>query len=78
MRNNFYKACRNTLRRAKVRYRHFHTTRHTFATLYLKRGGTMAFLQKILGHANIKTTMRYEHLASEYMHLQAEINRIAL
>ncbi|MCP4728250.1 MAG: tyrosine-type recombinase/integrase [bacterium] len=66
------------LRRAGVRYRHFHTTGHTFATMFLTKGNPITFLQKILGHSNIKTTMRYEHLASEYIHMQNTINKIAI
>lgn len=36
--------------------------RHTFATEYLKRGGSVAYLQRILGHSSITTTMAYVHL----------------
>lgn len=40
-----------------------HTLRHTFATKYYKSGGKLAALQSILGHADLKTTMIYVHLA---------------
>ena len=36
-----------------------HTARHTFATQSLLRGMPIEVLQKVLGHANIKTTMIY-------------------
>ncbi len=39
----------------------FHDLRHTFASNYLRGGGTLADLQIILGHSNIKTTVRYAH-----------------
>lgn len=40
----------------------FHGLRHTFATWYLKRGGSIYDLYKILGHKDINTTMRlYYH-----------------
>ena len=40
-----------------------HLMRHSFATNYLREGGGVVFLQKILGHSSIATTMRYVHLA---------------
>lgn len=43
----------------------FHDLRHTAATLLLLLGASLKFVQKILGHADIKTTMRYLHLLPE-------------
>lgn len=40
----------------------FHLLRHTFATAYIRSGGNVALLRKILGHSSIATTMIYEHL----------------
>ena len=37
----------------------FHTLRHTFACEYLRRGGNLEYLRRILGHAKITTTERY-------------------
>lgn len=54
---------RNMQLEAGVPYRNFHTTRHTFATYYLRRGVSMLAVSKMLGHASIKTTMDlYAHL----------------
>jgi site-specific recombinase XerD len=36
-----------------------HTLRHTFAVSYLRAGGNLFYLSRILGHTNIKTTQRY-------------------
>ncbi len=36
-----------------------HDARNTYATLYLEKGGRPEVLQKILGHSDIKQTMRY-------------------
>lgn len=42
-----------------------HVGRHTFATLFLQRGGSVEVLQGLLGHADLKTTMVYVHLTDE-------------
>jgi integrase/recombinase XerD len=36
-----------------------HTLRHTFAVSYLRNGGNLFYLSKILGHTSVKTTERY-------------------
>lgn len=50
-----------------------HVARHTFATNYLKAGGTVHNLQILLGHSSLETTMVYVHLdtsdALETVHL---------
>lgn len=40
-----------------------HTFRHTGATMYLRAGGDLHRLQRILGHSSIKQTEIYLHLA---------------
>ncbi|MBW1297833.1 site-specific integrase [Aquimarina litoralis] len=42
---------------------YFHSSRHTFATIYLMQGGRVEVLQKLLGHSEIKETMIYVHIA---------------
>lgn len=54
--------------------RPWHALRHTFASHYIMGGGNILALQKILGHADIKHTLIYAHLASEY--LGAEMDRV--
>ena len=39
--------------------------RHTFACQWLERGGSLAALQQVLGHASIFTTQRYARLTDE-------------
>ena len=37
----------------------WHTLRHSFAVNYLRAGGNLYYLQRILGHSSISTTERY-------------------
>jgi integrase len=50
---------------------HFHDCRHHFASWFMMRGGSLAALQKLLGHAKITMTMRYAHLSPD--HLRSEM-----
>jgi integrase len=45
----------------------FHTLRHTFASHYIMLGGSLVKLQAILGHASIRTTQIYAHLAPDHL-----------
>ncbi len=42
----------------------FHVSRHTFATNYLRAGGSVEKLKKLLGHSKIETTMIYVHIVN--------------
>lgn len=44
-----------------------HILRHTFASHFIMNGGNILVLQKILGHKDIKETMRYAHLAPGHL-----------
>ena len=54
--------------------RAWHALRHTFASHYIMSGGNILTLQRILGHADIKHTLAYAHLAPDF--LGAEMSRI--
>jgi integrase len=43
----------------------FHSARHTFATIFLRKTKNLAVLQKLLGHTNITETMTYAHVLTE-------------
>ena len=45
-----------------------HDLRHTYATNYIRNRGNVVILQRILGHTDIKTTMRYVHLVAKDLH----------
>ncbi len=59
-------AFNSALKRAGIRDFRPHDLRHTFASHYMMRGGSLGALQKILGHADVKMTMRYAHLSREF------------
>lgn len=44
---------------------HFHTLRHSFASFLIQNGVSIYIVSKLLGHADIKTTMIYSHLRAE-------------
>lgn len=44
-----------------------HVLRHTFASQFMMAGGDIFILQRLLGHSDIKTTMRYLHFSPVYM-----------
>jgi integrase len=57
-------AWRSLLKKAGVVGLRFHDLRHTFATRFRQNGGDLEILQEILGHADIKTTLRYRHVGN--------------
>ena len=71
---SLFKSCRSAFRSAVsragldlVEQQMTHVLRHTFATHFLMNGGDLFVLQRILGHSDIKTTMRYSHFAPDYL-----------
>ncbi len=52
---------------AGVRKIRFHDLRHTYASHFMMNGGDIYHLKEILGHSDIKTTMRYAHLSKTFL-----------
>jgi integrase len=51
------------LRKAMLRRIQFHDLRHTFASLLIQNGESLAYVKEQLGHSSIKTTVDiYGHL----------------
>ena len=52
-------------KRAEMADLRMHDLRHSFASFLVNSGRTLYEVQRLLGHANIKTTQRYAHLSDE-------------
>lgn len=73
-RSQLFTSCRSAFRSAVKRagldlneQQMTHVLRHTFASYFLMDGGSIFTLQKVLGHSDIKTTMRYAHFSKEFL-----------
>lgn len=72
-----YYAFRSALERAGIELpagQLTHVLRHTFASHFMMNGGNILVLQKILGHTDIKMTMRYAHFAPNHLEEAAKLN----
>lgn len=54
-----------------------HVLRHTFASHFMINGGNILALQRILGHQDLRTTMRYAHLAPDHLDTARTLNPLA-
>ena len=69
---------RKAMRKAGLNDCRIHTLRHTHASRLIQNGMTVYEVREILGHTDIKTTMRYAHLETRQVTSKARdiINRL--
>ncbi|MEK6706543.1 MAG: tyrosine-type recombinase/integrase [Bdellovibrionota bacterium] len=60
-------------KRARVRVIHFHDLRHTYATLFVGKGGSIHELSGVLGHTSTTMTARYAHFTPEHAQRAAKV-----
>jgi site-specific recombinase XerD len=76
-----YSAFRSALERSKIHTlegQSAHVLRHTFASHFIMNGGNLLALQKLLGHSSLQMTMRYSHLAPDYLKDAVKFNPLVL
>lgn len=55
------------LKKAGIEDFHFHDLRHSFGSHLVMQGVDLKTVQQVMGHKDIKMTMRYSHLSPEYV-----------
>jgi integrase len=74
---NCYGAFRTALKRTDIELpagQLTHVLRHTFASHFMMNGGNILVLQRVLGHTDIKMTMRYSHFAPDHLEDALRLN----
>ena len=74
--NQVSMALRRVLKRASIEDFRLHDLKHTFASYQAMNGTPNRGLQTLLGHKDIRMTMRYSHLSDAY--LKDAVDRVVL
>lgn len=72
--DNVQTAWETVLKAARVTHFRFHDLRHTFASRLVQAGIDLNTVRELLGHADLKMTLRYSHLTPD--HRQAAVDRL--
>jgi len=74
------KIFKNALLKAGISKRFsFYSLRHSYATHLLEAGTDIAFIQKLLGHNDIKTTLRYLHVSNkEISYIKSPLDKLTI
>ncbi|MBH2774085.1 tyrosine-type recombinase/integrase [Serratia marcescens] len=75
-----YSAFRKAVERAELNLPNgqlSHVLRHTFASHFMMNGGNILVLKNILGHVDIKMTMRYAHFAPDHLEEAIRLNPLS-
>ena len=65
--DNLKRSWQGALRRSHIIDFHFHDLRHTFASWLVMKGVDLTTVKELLGHKDIKMTLRYSHLSKPHV-----------